>query len=725
MSTENRSGSYFDNLNLGIPATPPIERGDAPELNAWADDRMAIYASLDAAMTHHIVEAVRALNELKRWVEEDARQTMLALGNERETLQQEVKALRQEKNQLQEELRQAERQLEEARATKLAATREAQDLLRESETERERLQREIARLTSQMDTMGHQLQNFMQERFNQLWENFVDSMSSPGQPLPSEPETPAPTVRKDKLATNPPENKVDFEKAVTPPPGSIEDKDEKEDENNRQSSIPNPQWPAEDLKPVVFESESFSPHDSALSPASVSASPQEKPFEFPLDIFELEEFDDTPTPRLAGGSPVIRPDKKAPPETDLDLSDWRSKMEPEHDLSLPRRGPESSKPAEKPQPAALSTSTDSERARRERERSQEIEQRLERWFGKREITPPPAPPVEALPATEAPEAEQDKVPDFVFEGESVPLENKVPEFVFEPAEEKPEAQQLENLQFGDKPTVVPKLIRPAIKGVEKERERAELEEIGAKLGFDVITPPSISAVRFARGFNPAGRVARPAAPSLGAGFSGANVAPQSPQRPLQDVVPTVDYVPESLPTEVMPKIIDFKTRSRSGETITPRPTGTSEGEPTTPAPRIGEIGDDFAHQFPMRDMPLPPLPLTPPHHLEPEPLRRIGSVPMPQPPGGPNSERSSEGDIETKLTISNLQGLSLLMMEKVVRGLSGIHHVTVTDFRKGVLEMDVRHAPDVKLDEVLPAMPELKLTLVERGPNSLEFLQER
>lgn len=66
----------------------------------------------------------------------------------------------------------------------------------------------------------------------------------------------------------------------------------------------------------------------------------------------------------------------------------------------------------------------------------------------------------------------------------------------------------------------------------------------------------------------------------------------------------------------------------------------------------------------------------------------------------------------------------MLMMEKVIRSLPGVHQVTVTDFRKGELVMDVRHHPSLALDRVLPQLPDLNLKLISRD-DGLMFAQER
>jgi hypothetical protein len=662
MSTEKRPDSSPENFfkDFELPTNPPLERGDSPVLNLWAEGRMAIYASLDAAMTRHILEAVRSLTELKQQVEEDARQTIQNLSGERENLQREVANLRSEQTALQAEVRQTRQELEELHTQKYTVAQETQVRLSASENERDQLQQEVSRLTAQVEALRQQMQNFLEELRTQGQVNLM-------LPLPS------PTVS----------DTVGFEAASVKPEVT--------------ESFPEPAEPFS-LPTDMFGAASF---DNAAKPFKLPTEEDLVPFEPPVeqdsaepfkledDESDLQEFDDAPTPRIVGGSPVIRPDKfifqpeNPPTPVAQNGQNGRAGTNVPHLTIVPP-----------PEPEPARTVTPEELGRASRLARTQAEQRMQRLFGKREEEVTPARPEDQLLSSTGTEAAQ-------------------------PA-------------FNDKPTITPN--RGAKR--DKERDRAELEEIAAKLGFEVVTPPSLSAVRFGPGFKPRSSSGETAA-----------------RKPSEEAKPPAEKPAEIAPFKppAMPKPVDLSWATELFGDDSELESGNKETTPHTPSPRIGEIGDDLAQQFrpigtnhlnrePLRlpDLDLPPLApiqpleslrqadfMPPPSMRPPEPMRRIPSIPLPPPPGGPDSEKSSEGDIETKLTISNLQGLSLLMMEKVVRGLPGVHHVTVTDFRKGVLEMDVRHAPDVKLDEVLPQLPDLKLTLVERGPNSLEFLQER
>jgi len=581
MNTEEQPGSFSSSFKFEAPPQS-IARGDSPQLSAWADDRLAIYASLDAAMTRQIVEAVSSLSELKRQVEEDARLTMQNLSNDRENLRREVAARRLEQVQLQDSLKEVRREIEEARAQKMALEYETQGMVREAEMERGRIQHEISRLTEQMDVMGQQMQTFLQNRFNQLWENFVGSVANQEQPGSTA-------------------SSLLFNSEIVPPPEPIQDNlaeaAKEVTTNSRHDKI----------KPFKLSSLAPETAAAAFKLSKATAKLDEPKFILPIEIFDkLEAFDDIPTMRIEGGSPVIRLDGSIGFEPFTASADegqvWLA-----DELNRSRQAQE-----------------------------QATRQRIDYLLGRRDGSEVGTPPASNQATNKGDEVQTSRL-NFDEQATVIPANNRV----------TPEDSHAQ----------------------EKQQERNELEEIAAKLGMEVFTPPSISAVRFGPGFKP-----RP-------------ISPRSSAVRSEMIASTVANEPNKV---------------------------------TTPAPRIGEIGDDNAHQFP-RSGPMSPPMMPPPHMQE----AGLSGIPMPPPPGGSNSERTSEGDIETRLTISNLQGLSLLMMEKVVRGLDGVHHVTVTDFRKGVLEMDVRHSPDVQLDEVLPAMPNLKLTLVERGPNSLEFLQER
>jgi hypothetical protein len=218
----------------------------------------------------------------------------------------------------------------------------------------------------------------------------------------------------------------------------------------------------------------------------------------------------------------------------------------------------------------------------------------------------------------------------------------------------------------------------------RKNDKVAMAEIGAKLGLDVQTPPPDDAMRFAHGFTPP--------PEEG---------------------------------EFSKMALTLEELFNSTASSTPSGTNTQTDE----SPFIGDIGLDNAGGW-QSSMPSPETDVIP--SIPPISRPRSGAETLypayvlnPPPSGSSADDRGNIlDDIETKITVSNLQGLSLLMMEKVVRGLGGVRHVTVTDFRKGELVMEVVHNKSLELDKVLPALPDLKLKLISRD-DGLMFIQER
>ena len=151
-------------------------------VNAWADARSALHASLEASMHSQLSAVDQVLVELKRRVEEDARQVLLPLRAERESLQHELEDLRGQQGQLQDQINGMQAKFQEVSNQKQVAERQVQDILRLSQVERVRVQREISHLTSQMDTVGQEMQEFLQQQFSRIWEDFAEALPNKGQP---------------------------------------------------------------------------------------------------------------------------------------------------------------------------------------------------------------------------------------------------------------------------------------------------------------------------------------------------------------------------------------------------------------------------------------------------------------------------------------------------------------------------------------------------------------
>jgi hypothetical protein len=223
---------------------------------------------------------------------------------------------------------------------------------------------------------------------------------------------------------------------------------------------------------------------------------------------------------------------------------------------------------------------------------------------------------------------------------------------------------------------------PNAKETRSKSDKAALSDLGSRLGIEnVQTPPPITSIKLGPGF---------ATRSYNSGSS------------LMDILG--DLLPDSFSSS------ELINANSSEEPISPTIVNIHPGETVRDLPSEGERPVIPPHLLP-RTNPAAET-IVPPARLSPPPGATTGN------------EMFNPGDIETKLTISNLQGLSLLMMEKVIRSLPGVHQVTVTDFRKGELVMDVRHHPSLALDRVLPQLPDLNLKLISRD-DGLMFVQER
>ncbi len=534
------------------------------DFDSWADERISIFASLDAAMTHHIIEAVSALGELRRRAEEDARQATREIDNERVYLQREIAELQQQKVGLQEELQQVRRDIDEERARIFAFRKEAETLSGEAVPASSILSHEVANLTQQMQFMAQQMQELLNQRRNEGVISYPEAARANGNGDKREPKT------------NGKERRTGATEIVRTVPKA------EQSELEKMMSLP------------------------------------------------LQEFSEAPTPRLRSNGkskataniemaaqPEIPAEKPTEPFMNLNLADQLEIEEPDFFEMFQKNEEKANQPL-----------PDNKAARRQ---SNEAEQRVQRLLSKRS-------------------------------GQTGPLE--------------PERASGSGGEAADSGSPIEKQSR-------RKQDKAAMSEMGAKLGLDEInTPPPGDEIKFGHGFTP---------------------PPQPWNSPL--------WAEETPLTASLDDIFQ-----------TPPPVSDS------PA-RIGELGPDFAvrwgdsHNLDS----LPPNSSIPNHpSTRPAPAEtKYPPYPMQPPPSGsPEPETEWADDVVTKITISNLQGLSLLMMEKVVRGLPGVRHVTVTDFRRGELEMEVRHQTALELDQVLPTLPDLKLKLVSRD-NGLNFEQVR
>src|SRR5690349_15522220 len=128
MTSENRNKRTpdpdFSTFDLNAQnIIPPVEfakfEANDDDLNRWANERISIYASLDAAMTKHIVEAISALSELKRRAEEEANFTSQQLIIQRDSLKRETEELRLEQIRLDDAVKESRRAYDEEQARRI------------------------------------------------------------------------------------------------------------------------------------------------------------------------------------------------------------------------------------------------------------------------------------------------------------------------------------------------------------------------------------------------------------------------------------------------------------------------------------------------------------------------------------------------------------------------------------------------------------------------------
>jgi hypothetical protein len=576
------------------------------DFESWADERINIFASLDAAMTRHIMEAVSALSELRRRAEEDARRIARQLEDERVVLQNELNTLKLEKMRVQEEFRVARQELEEERARKYALEKEVALLQGDGIPGAPGLAHEVANLTRMVLEMSHQLQN-------------ISSGSPAISYVPVSALSPEPN----------PITMPEFEAVPVAPP--------------------------EPRKPEVEQMMNMS----------------------------LQEFSDAPTPRLRSNrshrnnrtnthtAPAIQAAQE--PTTGSTYMQAPLYAQPEPDMPVFEPEPPSS-PASRPFEAEVQQNIEDIFASTDSNQrfdfsglnvAAALEMEEEQFIGMLDEISPVPPPARSR---QAQEADQRLTHLLTRRISPADFEKAATLHAADAGELRRQAEQYlaEKADNEKKPM---------------KKEKAALMDLGAKLGLvgEVRTPPPGNEIVFAPDFAP----------------------------------PPELVFEEKMEDSLLPSLDQIFHDNDSAP-----PSFIQDDESS---PRIGEIGSDEAHQWggPSRKEE-PTAPRARAGEQSPIPPYRFS----PPPAGVDASDIVAPDDFETKVTISNLQGLSLLMMEKVVRGLPGVRHVTVTDFRKGELVMEVRHHASLDLGRVLPELPDLNLKLVSRD-DGLMFAQER
>ncbi|HEX2912787.1 MAG TPA: hypothetical protein VH186_18425 [Chloroflexia bacterium] len=722
------------------PLIPPVEvrrpeNEEDADLNRWANERLAIYASLDAAMTKHIVEAISALNEVKRQVEEDAFRYNQEIIIERDRLKKEVAGLQEEQLQLEELIKDTRRQYQDEQVRLATLQNSSREWVERTDAERQELQLEVRRLKAQLEDARSDLKELYQARAEAIETGTLANWFEH-----------VPSIKEGRFVT---------------------------DTDLREQTPVAPPVPASPARPRYTDtgtvSSLFRPFEE-FEPA------------LPPEVTQIEDpFGDAPTPHVPGGSPIMTVTEVESNTEDqfeafkkfiggLEEEEQESKLKATAEISnQPFSSTSASEETEQASEAEVSEGTPElkeiepvTRGSRERARRARTERRVQQIIGRRRLRVP-----EISPAADGGDLSigRDAL-DAVFNAS--PVETHPPStgrgktgrrhFNLSPQE------QIE---------------------LEAANKKA-LRELGDKLGLEAMTPPPMASMRFAPGYTPP-----TPAPSLArilheveAG-SAALAEPQPvspadqekatelPATPVEKVKEEVKPTPEpeaprtaTLPPSPPPFSLYVPDENDLDEDFEFGPLTLEEllaaGEeeiasinenptpPEEPTPFIGNLLDD-AVSFNSRRLTGNITPVTPgsksnasqtpsvyknesdeitpknqayARRNETGPLLFPG-FPLSPPPSKPVSASEMENTVLTRLTVSKLEGsFSSLLIEKQVRDLEGVVQVVVTDFSKGVLAMDVRHVASLDLAAKLLSMSELKLHLVEQDPGFIELSQE-
>ncbi|MBN9388357.1 MAG: hypothetical protein J0I20_09925 [Chloroflexi bacterium] len=673
-----------------VPAAPVLQPTPTPDLSnatagevspvSWDEQRQVLFAALDAALEQHISEARRLVAEFKHRVEEDTARASQGILADQATLRQELNDLQLERNALQEQVAEIRQfiQQEEVRWNQAL-------------TEREALQRELVSLRAQLAA-------------NQpVATMVVEKEPEPVQAVPAAPQ--------EQVA-----GAVAFGDAETPkiPGGS----------------------------PVITAAEP-APLPAIILPAQPVV-PLEPVLPTPVDFAGLDIFEPGPelestrqgpihaiTSRtfaylqelLLGDPPdIMLADVTPPPvaeEPALPPVAERTRTETTGQLQL--GGPTNLEQTSGLPPRRGTTEQLGPRLPRRRHTTGRLGAIPVPEDVPAEVPPPPAVPV----------TEPEPVPEVV--------------------------------------TPRPRRTQPL--SASEQQEKVVLRELGLQLGLtDPRTPPALNSMSFAAGYTPPrGTLSLadmldeinanvsailppllPAEPAAAGGRPGKKVVepppPISPDTNLDDYSieeepssPTLqelleageqelaaineDPTPPENPTPFIGKIgADHPVHFQPGPTITPKPEPLAmlnqeldvEGpltEPLKPASREPEAP------------PTPPTRTFRPLNIRPLRLRETTETRLPLTLTfsdliDPANTR------QTYVTITNLQGrYTLPMLENILRRLTGVTRLVITEYNQQTLLGEVIHQADLNLAAQFTALPELPLRLVSESPGALLFVQ--
>lgn len=667
--------------------------GEAP-LVSWADQRQALFAALDAALEQHINEAQRIVAEFKRQVEEDTARASQGILADQDNLRQELNDLQQERATLQEQVAEVRQfiQQEEVRWNQAL-------------TEQEALEGELVSLRAQLAT-------------NRPAATVAEAEKAPE---PASAVSAAPAVSSEQVA-----GAVAFGDAETPKiPGGSPVIAAAEPAVSLPVILPaRPVAPAEPVLPTPVDFAGLGIFDPGPELEAIRQGPihaiTSQTFAY---LQELLLGDPPDLPGVEATPPPVAEEPALPPVAE------RPRTETTGQLQL--GGPTNLEQTSGLPPRRGTTDQLGPRLPRRRHTTGRLGVTPAPEDESSGITPPPGVPVPA------PVSEPEPVPEVV-----TPRPRRTQPLTESEKQEKVVLREL-GLQLGlTDPRTPPALNSMSFAaGYTPPRGALSLADMLDELHANVsaILPPLPPVEPATSGGRPVKKVVEPPPPiSPDTNLDDYSIEEEPPSPTLQELLEAgeqelaainEDPTPPENPTPFIGKIgADHPVHFQPGPTITPKP------EPLAMLNQElsveGPVTEPLKSQPPVPEAPaVPAAPPAPPArtfrplNIRPLRVRETPETRLPltleySPWTGPAGTR------QTYVTITNLQGrYTLPMLENILRRLTGITRLVITEYNQQTLLGEVIHQADLNLAAQFTALPELPLRLVSESPGALLFVQ--